>query len=199
MVSSIKGLNNCIDTDKIKSETDLSIDVVGNNNHIEFGEGSIANKLRLVLYGNNHTILIGSDVRLSGLVSIKGTDGGRFCIGKGSSVMGTHFIIGEGQSITIGENCMFSWGIEVRATDSHPIFEMDTDNRVNNGEPIQIDDNVWVGQGAAILKGTHISSGSVVGIRSLVSGQFSEKNVVIAGVPAKIVKRNIYWKPDLLG
>ena len=44
-----------------------------------------------------------------------------------------------------------------------------------------------------ILKGTYISENSIIGINSLVTSNKFPANVIIAGVPAKVIKKNIDW------
>ncbi|MNW20463.1 putative lipopolysaccharide biosynthesis O-acetyl transferase WbbJ [compost metagenome] len=58
---------------------------------------------------------------------------------------------------------------------------------------MSIADRVWIGRDVQILKGTVLHPESVVGACSLVSKAFEEGNCVVAGVPAKIVKRGIRW------
>lgn len=41
--------------------------------------------------------------------------------------------------------------------------------------------------------GSVIPDNSVVGTNALVTKHFEEKNILIAGSPAKIVKKNIKW------
>ena len=43
-----------------------------------------------------------------------------------------------------------------------------------------------------------IPDGAIVGAYSVVAGRFDEKNSVIAGNPARVVKRNIEWKCGLI-
>lgn len=52
--------------------------------------------------------------------------------------------------------------------------------------PVWIGDNVFIGTGAIILKGTHVGNDSIVGAGSVVSGTFPD-GVVIAGNPAKVI------------
>ena len=54
---------------------------------------------------------------------------------------------------------------------------------------VVIADNVWIGERVTILKGTRIGENSVVAAGAVVSGEFPA-NVVIGGVPAKVI-RNI--------
>lgn len=96
-------------------------------------------------------------------------------------------------SITIGEDCMLSSNIVFRATDGHAIFELNDKKVINSTKPIVIGNHVWVGSGVLIMKGTKVLNNSVIGTKSLVTKEFSEGNVVIAGTPAKIVKRYINW------
>ena len=46
---------------------------------------------------------------------------------------------------------------------------------------------------AVILKNSIIPDNSVIGAYSVVAKKFDEENVVIAGNPARICKRNINW------
>jgi len=52
---------------------------------------------------------------------------------------------------------------------------------------IEIGENCWIGDGVVILAGTIIGDNCVVGANSVVQGTFNS-NVLIAGLPAKILK-----------
>lgn len=52
---------------------------------------------------------------------------------------------------------------------------------------IKVEDNCWIGSGSIILDGVHLKSGCVVAAGAVVTKSFPA-NVVIAGVPAKILK-----------
>ena len=54
--------------------------------------------------------------------------------------------------------------------------------------PIKIGNKVWLGGQSVILKNCQIGDKSVVAFRAVVTKNFP-KNVVIAGNPAKIVKK----------
>jgi NDP-sugar pyrophosphorylase family protein len=53
--------------------------------------------------------------------------------------------------------------------------------------PVILEENVWIGAKATILKNVRIGMNSVVGSHSLVNRNFPP-NSVIAGIPAKIIK-----------
>ena len=82
--------------------------------------------------------------------------------------------------------------------DFHPI-EVETRNRLLNApnggdselvpsKPIKIGKNCFIGCNSIILKGTVLGDGCVVGAGAVVSGKF-EDNCVIAGNPARVIKR----------
>lgn len=56
------------------------------------------------------------------------------------------------------------------------------------GGPIIIGDDVWIGTGAVILPNTKIGKGAVVGANAVVTKDV-ELYTVVAGVPAKLIKR----------
>ncbi|HNF29019.1 MAG TPA: acyltransferase, partial [Chitinophagaceae bacterium] len=89
-----------------------------------------------------------------------------------------------------GSNCAISWNVQIMDTDIHTL--------VVNGQPkestkkIKIGNNVWIGSNVIILKGAEIGNNVVIAAGSIVSGNIPD-NVLIAGVPAKIVKEQISW------
>jgi acetyltransferase-like isoleucine patch superfamily enzyme len=50
-----------------------------------------------------------------------------------------------------------------------------------------IEDNVWIGEGAAIMPNVTIGSNSIIGANSVVTHSFPS-NSVIGGIPAKLIK-----------
>jgi acetyltransferase-like isoleucine patch superfamily enzyme len=87
---------------------------------------------------------------------------------------------------------MFSEDVQIRTSESHPIFD-ETRTRVNPGKSIRVGDHVWVGSGALILKGAQVGGGTVIGARSVVTRQHVETNVILARSPASIVRTGIRW------
>lgn len=88
---------------------------------------------------------------------------------------------------------MLSSKIDIRTGDSHSLIQQETRNRLNYSESVKIGDHVWIGTGVTVLKGTSIANNCMVGAASLLCKRYLNPNCVIAGVPAKEVKRNIDW------
>ena len=88
---------------------------------------------------------------------------------------------------------MFSYGIHIRHTDAHPIYELGTNNIINTVNTLSIGSHVWVGYNAHILKNVHIADNCIIGCNAVVAKSFKEPHCAIAGNPAKIIKNNIHW------
>lgn len=99
----------------------------------------------------------------------------------------------EGTEVSIGDDVMIAGSVKIRGDDGHPIFDVSTGKRVNPAQNILIGDHVWLGIESMILGGATIGDGSVVGARALVKGTFPN-NCVIAGIPARLIRRDIAWE-----
>lgn len=97
----------------------------------------------------------------------------------------------------IGNDNLISSNVVIRLTDGHKI-KNENNEIINRSQPICLGNRVWIGSGATILKGSHIGDESIVGTQSVVTGRFLDDKLVIAGNPAKIVKKNIAWEREYL-
>lgn len=88
-----------------------------------------------------------------------------------------------GSRVRIGANSVLT------DTDFHPLAfrERQENPRAGISRPIIIEDDVFIGMHALILKGSHIGRGSVVGAGSVVAGTVAP-GVVVAGNPARVVR-----------
>ncbi len=122
---------------------------------------------------------------------------------------------GEGKTLFIGENCEMGDNVHIVAHErvtignnvliASKIFISDTDHGIYKGEkqcppdmapndrplvtsPVEIGDNVWIGENAVILSGCRIGEGCIIGANSTVVKDVPA-NCIVAGSPAKIIKR----------
>ena len=166
------------------------------NNDVFVDSNSVIKKLTLNVFGNNNIIVIEKGCYIEDLTVWIENDNNTVIIGKNSQFCGTcKLSCIEGTKITIGESCLFSSEIDVRTGDGHAILD-EKALRINHSKDVKIDDHVWVGYRAVILKGSHIHKNSIVGANSTVTGDIGESAVAVAGTPAKIIKRNINWHFD---
>jgi len=101
----------------------------------------------------------------------------RFCVAK---------------NIKIGNNCLIGARCYVADNDSHPTCYIARRNKkIIEGDgikPITIGNDVWIGEGACILKGVTIGNGAIVAARAVIVNDVSPFTVV-AGNPAKEIKK----------
>lgn len=110
-------------------------------------------------------------------------------IGKGGYTnCNTHFIIMH--KLQIGDHCIISWDCQFLDEDFHNV---EYENKKKSDNSIIIGDNVWIGCGAKIYKGTKISNGCVIASDAVVRGEFYEENTIIGGNPARVIKKGISW------
>lgn len=109
--------------------------------------------------------------------------GDRCLIGRGTAIVG-HFSIDIEDDVFMGMN--------IYITDQNHGYE-DVDEPIGtqmpSEEPVRIGAGSWIGSGAVILPGAQIGRHVVVAANSVVRGQVPDRSVV-AGVPAKIVRRH---------
>jgi acetyltransferase-like isoleucine patch superfamily enzyme len=59
---------------------------------------------------------------------------------------------------------------------------------------IKIGNHVWIGNDVKIYKGTVIPNNCVIASHSVVKGVFTQENSLIAGCPAKLIKKDVTWE-----
>jgi len=134
-------------------------------------------RLRIVLQGHNK---IYRDTHFQGSGTI--TFGTRsFC--------GLFCIFGVNDRIDIGADVLIADSVTVRDTD-HIFADVDT-TIISQGievRPVVIEDDVWIGHGATVLKGVRIGRGAVVAAGAVVTRDV-EPYSVVGGVPARVIGR----------
>lgn len=165
----------------------------GDNNQVVINQLGGVKKSLLHISGNNNKIIIGEGALLSGTeLWIEDNDcvieiGANTFVGHHSHLACTE----NGSRLTIGDDCMLSSYVQVRTGDSHSILDMEG-NRINPAQSVHIGNHCWIGEGAKVLKGVTLNSDVVVSTGAIVTKSF-DSNVLLGGIPAKIIKENITW------
>lgn len=169
----------------------------GDNNQIFISDNCRIRDSRFYIKGNNNVIHLDSSVTMNfGDIWIEDNNS-KISIGENTYFTSRfHMACMEGTAIEIGESCLIAADVIFRTGDSHSILDVETGKRVNKSANITIADKVWIGSRATVNKGVHVSANSIVASNSVVTKKFDESNVVIAGVPANIVKRGVTWEGD---
>ena len=162
------------------------------NNQIKIENGCRFRNFRIIIRGHNSSVHIGKNTFFTGTIMIEGSNL-KVKIGDNCTVNGL-FITCRDQDILIGNDCLISSDVKIRSSDSHKIFDLDSNILINKPlTPVIIEDHVWIGQDVFIGKNSLISEGSIVAARTTVTKVINEKNCVIAEY-SKIIKRNIRWE-----
>lgn len=102
-------------------------------------------------------------------------------VGKGGYInANTPFIIMHG--LTIGDHCAISWDCQFLDEDFH---EIDYEGKKATPNEITIGNNVWIGCGVKIYKGSVVPDGCVIAANSIVKGVFTKQNTLIGGQSCK--------------
>ena len=96
------------------------------------------------------------------------------------------------KSVIIGDNCRVAWETQIIDSDFHRIFD-EGGSQINPDKDIIIRKNCWIGNRCTISKGAILGNDTVVASNSLVNKKFTETNVIIGGIPGKIIKTGITW------
>lgn len=91
--------------------------------------------------------------------------------------------------IRIGNKVYIGDDVTIRDDDSHELIGSSRPRSL----PIVIEDCVWIGTKATILKGVTLGKDSVVAAGAVVTKDVPP-GCLVAGVPARVVKENISWK-----
>jgi len=103
-------------------------------------------------------------------------------------------LISSNAQIVIGSNVMIS-SHAMLASGNHRINVIGelminiTEKEINDDKDIIIDDDVWIGMGAIVLKGVHIGRGSVIGAGSILTKDIPEYSIYTGGFLNKTSKR----------
>lgn len=171
----------------------LKIISTGKNNEVIIGDYVRIKDSTIIIHGNNNKILIMEHARLNQVEFCMEDSYNEISIGKSTNFCGkTHLAAIEGTKIIIGSDCLFSSDLHFRTGDSHSILNLQGE-RINVSQNIVIEDHVWIGTKVTCLKGVHVSKNSIVAATTTLCKIYNEENVIIGGVPGKIIKKDITW------
>ncbi len=106
--------------------------------------------------------------------------GGRIAIGDGT-YLNRNVLVVAAREVRIGHDCKIAWDVVIMDTDQHSV------DGVDRSAPVIIEDNVWVGCRAIVLKGVRIGNDAVIGAGAIVTKDVPA-GAVVAGPAAAIVR-----------
>ncbi|MFC1546343.1 acyltransferase [bacterium] len=143
---------------------------------IVLGEAVVlTSNFKVNLAGIKHKIILAAPNKESEII-----------IGNNSGLSGC--VIYADKSVRIGNYVNIGANTSIYDTDFHSIdYLQRRENKKAKAVPVTIEDDVWIGSNAVILKGVTIARGAVIGSNSVVTKDVPEFTVW-AGNPAKYIK-----------
>ncbi len=89
------------------------------------------------------------------------------------------------QLVSIGEDCLIGQYVIINDNDYHDIVQK---RRLPPSRPVVIEDRVWLGARAIVLKGVRIGHDAVIGAGAVVTSDIPPRSVAV-GVPARVVRQ----------
>lgn len=176
----------------------LNIEIFGNNNTVKIGLPFVSYDSSIIIHNNNAYVEVMSTPCFSN-VTIKCANGdAQVCkIGANTTFYGTTIEMPENSQVYIGQDCMFAKHTYIWASDAHTIMDCTTKKILNNiKHPVTVGDHVWIGEGVRMTKNTKIHDNSIIAMGTVCCNDYKSKNVIIAGVPGKIIKRKVTWRRE---
>lgn len=164
------------------------------------GAGAVVYNPALVrsVAGNRTAIHIGRLSQIRG--ELLALPGGHLSIGEWC-YLGEHSRIWAYSNIRIGDRVLIAHNVSILDSQTHPMEETARHNHFKaivldghlerrdlGARPIVIEDDVWIGCNAVVLRGVRIGHGAIVGAGSVVTHDVPG-HVVVAGNPARVVRQ----------
>lgn len=102
--------------------------------------------------------------------------------------MGTTIICQS--KIIIGHEVAIGRDVTIRDNNGGHLISI---NGYRDSLPIIIGEHVWLCSGVTIMSGVKIGDGTIISANTLINSSWPAR-VVVAGSPARITQRNVYWK-----
>jgi acetyltransferase-like isoleucine patch superfamily enzyme len=143
-------------------------------------------------------LVLGRNVRVLTWTAFSVEPEGRLAIGDDTVLVGAVFMCAE--RITVGRRVVISYNVTIADCDFHPadpeLRRLDAIANAPGGDrslrprletaPVRIEDDVWIGIGAIILKGVEIGRGARIGAGAVVTRNVPAGAWVV-GNPGRIV------------
>lgn len=183
----------------------FNLKINGNNNSVVIYEPNFENTI-LDIYGHGCSFILKKQ-------SVQKVRSVFFGLGMGGKIFidencelgngNLHVVVNgdykEKHKLVIGKNVRIAKDAIIRTSDGHTLCDLQTGEPFSSPQDVILENNVWIMSRVTILKGSYISEGSAVAANALVNQKFYDKNILIGGLPAKIIRKNIKWEIDYYG
>ncbi len=180
----------------------LILTIEGNNNTIKIREPKIIERLELTMLGDGHKFSLGDftnkiyDKKIVYLVIF-------MTMGDCELVIGDNLVVNPlviihmceyGVKCFIGNNVRLAAESKIYVSDAHPVIDIKNNKIINYGKRkriLRIGNNCWIGTGSFIGKRGCLPDYTIVAAQSNVVKPVEESYTILAGNPARVVKRGV--------
>lgn len=182
------GDRNRIEIDE-STKGNWSLIASGDDNEVLIAAGCELDGARLIVKGSHNRIVFGQNIIFEGKATAE--HGGALEVGDRSTLNNSN-LVAYRRRLSIGADCMFAADVEVRTTDTHALYMIETGARINDDADVTVGDYVWLGKYVAVMKGAKIGVGASVALASVVTSELPPFSVS-AGAPSRVVREGICW------
>jgi len=128
------------------------------------------------------------DVRIHATASIRNAQ--NVYVGKNSHINHLCCVWADEHSrIVLGDNLLMGPGVCLFSSNHSTVKGQPMTYQERRAADIVIGDDVWLGAHSVITAGTTIANGVVVAAGAVVTRSITEENVIVGGVPAKVISQ----------
>lgn len=175
---------------EVKALSDIKVSGCGN--YISVGVCNNTIRFNIVVGDYNRVIVEEyGNIMFNKCLFLQGIMGSEINIGSYCRIVNNLKIYaGKFGRIIIGRRCLISSDVLLHCGDGLA-------EKSGVDDSIVLDEWVWLGYRTTLIAGAHLHSGCIVGARALVAQEIPN-NCMVAGDPARIIRRNITWHPDIM-
>jgi acetyltransferase-like isoleucine patch superfamily enzyme len=143
---------------------------------------------------DNRGILFGDKVSIQENTLVSANRG--HIVIRDNSWLGPNSVIYGNGGVDIGEHVLIASHCVIN-TVSHNFGKTDIPMNCQgtNSEPVNIEDDVWIGTGAVVLQGVRIGQGSIIGAGAVVTRSIPPFSIAL-GVPARVTASRLETSRD---
>lgn len=168
----------------------------------KFGDNSVIAYGANIIVPNSTSLVIGSGCYIGRYAELGPGRGIR--IGDDTSLQDRSIVVGD---VDIGRHCLISLNVLISSgrhyfdmkptwliKDQDKFVAANVDLAGQHSRKVSIGDDCWIGMNAVIMPGVTVGKGAVIGANSVVTHDV-EPYAVVAGAPAKRIRRRLDFKP----
>ena len=181
---------------EVKKVPGLTFKISGNDNKIIIDKSCYFMNSSIYIWGSQGEIIFAENVRCLKSLIDQGTNSTnrKIYIGKNNYLLEMKIHNwGDNVNFILGDFCMLSSGIKVLTSDGHPIKNIYTEEIINKPGSVNIGEKCWIGKDVTFCKNITIVPNTIVGIGSVVTKSFHDENTIIAGNPARVIKKDVTY------